>query len=223
MRIGTTTIDRMWPFQSQPLPTPDLETVRKRARVLVIDDQVFPAQRNFTRDGYHFERWATVKNLSQLTDGHWDIILLDIQGVGLADSPKLQGLGILRHIKKSNPGQAVIIYSAQPQMVSSTEYLELADAVFDKGKSYVEYKEKVDELLLRHATPGYFISVMNRELGENAALVPKAVPKALKAFQRRDTRELNRYFGGRLNDQEMADAIVNVITIGVKVVSAVTT
>ena len=53
----------MWPFMSpSPLPEPDIETVRKHARVLVIDDQAFPAQRNFTRDGYHFERWSSVKN-----------------------------------------------------------------------------------------------------------------------------------------------------------------
>jgi hypothetical protein len=64
-----------------------IEQVRKQARVLVIDDHVFPAEKTFTRDGYHFERWAYVKNLSQLTDGHYQLILLDVQGVGLAESP----------------------------------------------------------------------------------------------------------------------------------------
>src|SRR5690242_17650434 len=123
----------MWPFaDSRPLTQPDIETVRKHARVLVIDDQAFPAQRSFTRDGYHFDRWPAIKNLSQLTDGDWDLILLDIQGVGLTESPELQGLGILRHIKKTNPAQAVIVYSAQPQRVSSSEFLLLADAVLDK-------------------------------------------------------------------------------------------
>jgi CheY-like chemotaxis protein len=212
----------MWPLKPKSnVPDPDIEKVRKHARVLVIDDQAFPAQRNFTRDGYHFERWASVKNLSQVTDGHWDVILLDIQGVGLAESPELQGLGILKHIKKTNPAQAVIIYSAQPQRVSSSEYLLLADAVFDKSMSYLEYKEKVDELLLRHATPGYFIAAMNRELGESAALVPKAVPKALRAFRTGNTDGLRKYLGTHLTDQEMIDTLVHVVRIGIKIVAAV--
>lgn len=212
----------MWPFSSPPPPPePDIEKVRKHARVLVIDDQAFPAQRNFTRDGYHFERWPSVRNLSQLTDGDWDLILLDIQGVGMNESPELQGLGILKHIKKTNPAQAVIIYSAQPQRVSSSEYLLLADAVLDKGMSYLEYKERVDELLLRHATPGYFIAAMNRELGESAALVPQAVPKALRAFRRGDTASLRNYLGKNMTDQEKVDVLVNVVAIGIKVVAAV--
>jgi hypothetical protein len=133
----------------------------------------------------------------------------------------MQGLGILRHIKKTNPAQAVIVYSAQPQRVSSSEYLLLADAVLDKGMSYLEYKERVDELLLRHATPGYFIAAMNRELGEGAALVPKAVPQALRAFRRGDTRSFRDYLGKKMTDQEKIDVLVNVVAVGIKVVAAV--
>lgn len=212
----------MWPFSPPPPGVePDIESVRKHSRVLVIDDQAFPAQRNFTRDGYHFERWPAVRNLSQLTDGHWDVILLDIQGVGLAESPELQGLGILRHVKRANPAQAVIIYSAQPQRVSSSEYLLLADAVLDKGMSYLEYKENVDDLLIRHATPGYFIAAMNRELGETAALVPHAVPKALRAIHTQNPTPLRRYLGTKLTDQDKVETLIHVIKIGIKVVAAV--
>lgn len=212
----------MWSFQRSPSRVePDIETVRKHSRVLVIDDQAFPAQRNFTRDGYHFERWSTIKNLSQITDGHWDVILLDIQGVGLAESPDLQGLGILRHVKRANPAQAVIIYSAQPQRVSSSELLVLADAVLDKGMSYLEYKERVDDLLLRHATPGYFIAAMNRELGESAALVPQAVPKAIRAFRTQNATSLRKYLSTNLTDQDKIETLIHVIQIGIKVVAAV--
>ncbi|WP_156411583.1 hypothetical protein [Nocardioides sp. Soil805] len=210
----------MW--RRAPVPgEPDIEQVRRKSRILVIDDQAFPAQRSFTRDGYHFERWPAIRNMTQLTDGDWDVILLDIQGVGLVESPDLQGLGILKHIKKANPAQAVIIYSAQPQAVSSTEYLTLADAVFDKGMSYLEYKEKVDELLVRHATPGYFIAAMNRELGESAALAPRAVPLALRGFRKGNADGLRRYLSSSLTDQEKAELITHVITIGIRVVGAV--
>lgn len=196
-------------------PPPSIEAVRKQARVLVIDDHVLPAQKTFERDGYHFERWSSIKNLSQLTDGHYHLILLDIQGVGLEESPDLQGLGILKHIKISNPAQPVMVYSAQPHSVSSNEYLMMADAVLDKGMSYVEYKERVDDILLRRATPGYFIAAMNRELAEDAALVPRAVTKALRAMTRGNPDPLARYLQANLSDAKKVDRILTIISIGV--------
>src|ERR1022692_2247988 len=129
---------------TQTVAEPDIETLRKRGKILVIDDHALPAQKLFERDGYHFERWPEIKNLSQLTDNHYDIILLDLHGVGLNESPDLQGLGILGHIKQSNPAQIVIAYSAQSQKLSARTLLDLADSVLDKEASYVDYKELVD-------------------------------------------------------------------------------
>lgn len=197
---------------------PSIEQVRKHARVLVIDDLEFPAQKNFERDGYHFERWPEVQNLSQLTDGHYHLILLDIEGVGLNDSPEMQGLGILRQIKKTNPSQMVILYSAKPQRLSYSSYLTLADVVIEKGIDYVSYKEKVDELLLKRSTPSYFIAAMNENLGENAILAPKAVPKAMRAFRRGNATPFNNYIRDSLPDPQQADIIIGIIQVGLATV-----
>jgi response regulator RpfG family c-di-GMP phosphodiesterase len=205
-------------FRKQEPPAVDIQAVRKHARVLVIDDHVLPVQKLFERDGYHFERWSSVKNLSQLTDGHYHLILLDIQGVGLDESPNLQGLGILQHIKRSNPAQAVIVYSAQPHSVSSNEFLVLADALLDKDMSYVEYKERVDELLLRRAAPGYFIAAMNRVLADDAANAPKAVQKALRAIKRSDIESFARYLRATVTDPKKIDSVVTIIGAAAKTV-----
>lgn len=212
------TVVAMFLRRSSQITPPDLETVRKKARILVIDDQVFPVQELFERDGYHFERWATIRNLSQLTDGHYDLILLDLQGVGLKESLDRQGLGILQHIKKSNPAQAVIAYSAKRQTLLSSETLTLADARLDKARSYVDFKEKVDDLLLRHATPGYFVAAMNRELGEYAAHAPKAVPKALHAFKRGRIDGLTGYLEQSYVDRAKIDTIASIVSVGIKVI-----
>jgi CheY-like chemotaxis protein len=209
-------------FGTKELPAPTIENVRKHARVLVIDDHVLPAQKMFERDGYHFERWPSIKNLSQLTDGHFHLILLDIHGVGMNESPTLQGLGILQHIKRSNPAQAVMVYSAETHSVSSNEYLVLADAVLDKGMSYVEYKERVDDLLLRRASPGYFVAAMNQTLADDAALVPRAVPKALRAIKRGNTEDFARYLRSSVTDPKKIDAVITIIGAGVKAVRIVT-
>ncbi|NHA69914.1 DNA-binding transcriptional response regulator [Phycicoccus flavus] len=193
---------------------PDIEVLRGRARLLVIDDHAFPHSRLFKRDGYYFERWPEIKNLTQLTDGHFDLILLDLQGVGLNESPDLQGLGILEHVKRSNPAQIVVAYSAQTQRLSANAYLELADAVIDKDSSYVTYKDLVDKFLLRRATPGYFIEVMNRVLGPDAALVPRAVPKALRVLRGGSPATLRRYLTAKLPDPEQVDRVLTIVSIG---------
>lgn len=200
---------------------PDIEALRKKAKILVIDDHAFPAQKLFERDGYHFERWPQIRNLSQLTDGHYDIILLDVQGVGLNESPELQGLGILSHIKQSNPSQVVIVYTAQPQKISMRAIIEMADDVLDKDASYVEYKQAVDKLLRARATPGYFIAVINRDLGPRAALVPQMVPKALRALDKGSSRSLETYLRDKLPDAEQVNRILTIVSIGITVLAMI--
>src|ERR1700677_1115757 len=200
---------------------PDIETLRKHAKILVIDDHALPAQKLFERDGYHLERWPEIKNLSQLTDGHYEIILLDLHGVGLNESPDMQGLGILRHIKQSNPAQMVIAYSAQSQRLSARAFIELADSVLDKEASYVAYKEVVDGFLRRRASPGYFLAVMNRELGDKVMLAPKAVPKAIRVFQTQKIGPFESYLREHLSDDGQVDRILTIISIGITALSMV--
>jgi hypothetical protein len=84
-------------------------------------------------------------------------------------------------------------YSAHTQKISLRPFIDMADAVLDKDASYVQYKDTVDNLLRERAMPGYFIAAINRELGPKAALVPKVVPKTLRAFRKRSTGSLEGY------------------------------
>jgi hypothetical protein len=206
----------MWWHRPIP-PSPSLETVRKSARLLIIDDQVFPAGRLFKRDGYHVERWSKIENLSKLTDGHYTLILLDLHGVALTESPQRAGLGILQHVKGSNPTQLVIAYSAQKWSISNRDYFELADAVLDKGMDYVDFKNEVDQLLLRHYSVGYFINKMNQELGDSAAMVPGAVPKALRAMRTGSTAQLRTYLIRGIQEPQKIDRVLAIVGTGASV------
>jgi CheY-like chemotaxis protein len=101
----------MWFFSSRPKwPEVPVEELRRRARLLVIDDQVFTYKDLFERDGYTIERWPDVEDLPRLESGAFDLILLDLQGVAKELSAE-QGLGLLRHLRKVLPTQLVIAYS----------------------------------------------------------------------------------------------------------------
>lgn len=210
-------------FNTRELPAaPDFETARKNSRILNIDDQEWPYAPLLERDGYHIERWPEIRNLSQLTDGHYTLILLDIQGVGLKEAQKLQGLGILEHIKKTNPAQSVIVYSSKPQKPSRNRYISLADVVLDKADPYVDFKSAIDDLIVNRTSFDYFVAVMNRELGIEAARAPKAVEYALKALKSGHTDKLGRYLGKVLTNGAQITTVLGIIEAGIKVVRTFT-
>jgi len=194
---------------------PSLEDVRKTAQLLIVDDHAVPFQTLFERDGYHIQRWPKIENVSQLTDNHFALILLDLHGVGLKESPTLQGFGVLQHIKQRNPTQLVVAYSAQPWNASFREFFAMADAVLDKTNDYLAFKEQVDSLLLRRYTPGFFISKVNETLGDQVVLAPKVVPKALRAIRTGDASGLRRYLGGHLQDQITVDRVLAIVSIAI--------
>lgn len=203
----------------QALSSPSLDEIRKRSQLLVIDDHAFAYESLFKRDEYHITRWATVKNLSQLTDHHFDLILLDLHGVALKESPDQQGLGLLKHIKDASPAQLVVAYTAVAWSASFHEFFGLADAVLEKGDEYVTFKATVDRLLQRKYSEGYFISRMNATLGDDAANAPLAVKKALRSIRSGNTASLSRYLRSRVKDEVTVDRALAVIGIAISVLA----
>lgn len=200
-------------------PPPTLEDVRKRAQILIVDDQEWPHQKQLETDHFHVTRWFDVEDTDSLANGSYALVLLDINGVGLKHAQERQGVGILDYIKRTNPAQLVIVYSAQPQAVADAKTLSRADAVMDKGSSYLEFRDKIDYLLIRRASPDYFIASMNQALGPEAAKAPKAVPLALKALRTGDASRLSKYLVRAVGDEAIEETVAFIIRVGIKVIA----
>lgn len=196
---------------------PSAEEIRRRAKLLVIDDNAFAYEDLFRRDGYDIERWPDIRSLARLTDDTYSLILLDLHGVGLKEDPDNAGLGILRHIKETNPAQLVVAYSAVDWSPRFHEFFSQADAVLEKDAAYVSFRSEVDSLLRRRSTPGYFVSKMNNALGEFAVDAPRAVSIAKRCFRKRSTMPMERYLSKKITDSVTADRVLAVIGIAVSV------
>lgn len=144
-------------------PDVPADVARKRSRILVIDDAAFPYQKLFSRDGYSVAKWNDIRDLNQIERGEFDIILLDIHGVGLRDSAD-QGLGVLRHIRTACPAQLVIAYSGADFSLRYQEFFDMADARLAKTDDYVKFKEKVDELLKERFSLQHYVKRADRLL-----------------------------------------------------------
>lgn len=109
-------------------PELSLAEIVKRSRILVVDDQDFPYKELFERDGYQIEKRNDVERMADLEQGAFDLVLLDLHGVGQTQSTE-EGLGLLKHVRTANPAQLVIAYSNADWSLRFQPFFELADAV----------------------------------------------------------------------------------------------
>lgn len=112
-------------------PTVSHQEIVHRARILVIDDGEFPYLELFKRDGYTIEQWRDVTDLPALEAGSFDLILLDLRGVGRAES-RDEGFGLLKHLRATSPAQIVIAYSNSDLSLEYQPFFRDADAVLEQ-------------------------------------------------------------------------------------------
>lgn len=129
----------------------------KRSRIIVIDDKEFEYIDLLKKDGYTVEKWTSNNDIDihKLERNYYDIILLDMNGVATDRSPK-HGLGLLEHIKTTNPAQIIIAYSEESFGLSSQQFIRQADACLEKAANYYDFKKKIDELLNKRFSDNYY-------------------------------------------------------------------
>jgi len=199
-------------FRKFEWPQISFDEIKKRARLLVIDDHGFPYQGLFERDGYTIEKWPDVTDLPKLESGYYDIVLLDLHGVGREQSAD-QGLGILRHLRRVAPAQITIAYSNADWSLRYQEFFNLADAVLPKSSDYVDFKRQVDDLLQKRFSLGFYVTrVQTLAAIGDPDRIDKLVRKAVKSGS---TRRLQEYLAVTGVDHQIIGNVLNVIQIAV--------
>jgi len=205
-------------FKRNDWPTKPLEEIRKRARLLVIDDENFIYKDLFTRDGYVIDKWDDVEDLPKLEENYYDVILLDVQGVGKQLSAE-QGLGILQHIRKTTPAQIVIAFSNADYSLRYQDFFKLADATLSKGADYVEFKRTVDQLLLQRFSLGFYVAKVSFVIGGAVDDPERLEKETRKAILRKKPGNLKKYLADKVFDPKTLDLAVGIIEIAIKVAS----
>jgi CheY-like chemotaxis protein len=154
---------------------------RKRARILVIDDDAdaFPVKL-IEKEGYNIQYWPKVESIRSLEEGEFDIIFLDIGGVSSPEVSKKDGLGVLEHLKRYNPGQIVVAYSGRSFDLSQQRFFQLADDFLAKPSDMLECKQKIDQLLQVKFTAMHYWNTLLTVLRNND--VPEKKIKAVESL-----------------------------------------
>lgn len=205
-----------WPFSKNSWPNFSLEDIRKRAKILVIDDMEFAYLDLFKGDGYTVDKWSDVDDLQKLEAGYYDVLLLDIQGVGKSHSHE-QGLGILKHLRQTCPAQIIIAYSNADFSLKYQEFFKLADDTLAKSDDYVQFKRTVDTLLAQRFSLGFYIDRITKlaspYLSDNSKL--KELTKS--AILKQKSAKLAAYLDEYIDDKETISMILKIIKVGIEV------
>jgi CheY-like chemotaxis protein len=199
-------------------PNVEHAEIVRRARILVIDDGEFPYKQLFERDGYTVQQWSDVTDLSALETGEFDLILLDLIGVGRTETSD-EGFGILKHIRKTSPAQIVVAYSNADLSLEYQPFFQDADAILHKTSDYVEFKRTVDQLLDRRFSLGFYLDRIQHELATHSGEVPKVASKARTAILTGNVDPLRRYLSKRIDDGITIDRVVALVGVGAQIIS----
>lgn len=203
-------------FSGRQWPAVTIDEIRRRARVLVIDDRPFEYLELFRRDGYTVEQWPDVERLNQLENGEYDIIILDISGVGKAISAD-EGVGVLRHVKKTNPTQIVVACSDKSFSLKFKEFFDLADAALEKSTDYVDFKAKIDELLLKRFSLGFYLDHVMSIGRPHVADLKRLRSTAERAILRRDRTLLEKYARQNVGNNDAMNMLLQVAQVAIGV------
>lgn len=199
------------------LPTLPLADLKKRTRILVIDDDPhsFPIE-TLRREGYAIDHWFKVEKLSTLEEGQYDIIFLDIQGVA-EEYSKEDGLGILEHLKEVNPSQIVVAFSAHSYDLSKNRFWRLADDSLNKPVEAAKCMRLIDSLIESKRTPAHYwhaVAELLTRQGLNVKDIERIEDKVVRALKKKDRKEMTEVLKSSV---ESADLAVRVLDIAFKI------
>lgn len=200
-------------------PTLPATEMVKRTRIVVIDDEraTFPFE-VLQQQGYSIDHWPDVNDLGKLEQGFYDIIILDIGGIGRDLDESGEGIAVLRHLKKQNPAQVIVAYSGESYESAKIPFFQLADQYVPKPTSAIIWKEIIDDLLKTRITVGYYWDTMRQLLGD-AGVTAKAirnVEASLVKAAKGDRVDLSRAIQKVVGPLENAATIV---AVGAKILA----
>lgn len=129
--------------------TPKL--LRKNVRILVIDDKEFSPQSNLKRLEYDISHESDIDRIDDVVN--YDIVLVDIKGVGTNINAQQQGAFLIKEIKSAYPEKTVIAYTGGATDELTITAHRYADDYFRKDSAIEDWVNLLDRHILNLSDP----------------------------------------------------------------------
>ena len=139
-------------FQKKPKPSPfkeltieEFNKAKFKARIAFIDDEEVPHIDRLRQDGYSITHYSDIEGIDDFIRKDYQVVVLDIQGVGQNISPESEGWGILKYLKQTCPNLVVIMFTgAEWSITKYKNESDEADDFIGKGLEFLDFKSKLD-------------------------------------------------------------------------------
>lgn len=143
----------------------ELENAKFKARIAFIDDEEISHIERLQEDGYNITQFDDIDNIDDFLRKKYNVVILDIQGVGQKISPKSEGWGILKYLKNANPNLVVIMFTGAEWSI--TKYKSEADKADDfigKDLEFLDFKSKLDDGIKKAFSPSYHFEIERKRM-----------------------------------------------------------
>lgn len=195
-----------------------IEAIRKRIKIVVIDDDEFsfPYQL-LSQSGYTIEWWNNIdeRKLDRLEKNNFDIIILDINDITSDEISKKDGYGILERLKEVNPSQIIIAFSGREYDIEKSDFFIKADDRLSKPVDFIKAKNTIDRIINQKVTLSHFWDSLYHYLKKNGVeekKIRKVEKELIDAFS--NQRKVNYEFikTRALNGLEISGKVIGIIT-----------
>jgi hypothetical protein len=119
--------------------------MRKKTRIAVIDDEVFPKRNALLQHDYQIKEVGDLKDISAIEN--YPIILCDIKGVGTHFNSPYEGGHLIEEINKFYPNKVIIAYTGERFDPTYNRFFQIADRSIRKDAEDDEWINVLDDSL----------------------------------------------------------------------------
>lgn len=145
----------------------DFDKVKYKVRIAFVDDEEITHIGRLQRDGYKITQYEDIENIDEFIAKKYDVLILDIQGVGQYVSETTEGWGILKYLKSSCPHLVVIIFTGADWSIA--KYKDLADTADDfisKDLEFLDFKSKLDSAIRKAFSPKFHFDIFKKHISQ---------------------------------------------------------
>lgn len=151
--------------QLKELSNDEFEEAKLKARIAFVDDEEITHIKRLTQDGYNVTHYDDIDKIDDFLRKKYNVLILDIQGVGQNISPQSEGWGILKYLKQANPNLVVIMFTgAEWSITKYKDEASVADDFIGKDLEFLDFKAKLDSGIKKAFSPNYHFEIEKKKL-----------------------------------------------------------